>query len=262
MLYCYQREAICIGLGAILLVGAVPNSSQTSPPKSAPMKWNSSADTGQMGILEDDSDWWSMLRPEENDKDIPKQKRKPPAGILRTLGIDLEKNWDDSQLSRKLGPAKTVQRGDAATGRAQTCYRSEAGRGNVHLIFEGGEVTQSYYLFQGGPPWSGESLCAPSNLVSANIRNDAGLGLGETRQQIMALLGKPSLIRTGGLVYIFSLQEKTAAKDLKRIRKANPQMREKDFEENFGSYDLWVEIRVHFHNSKSSYIGVLCSETY
>lgn len=262
MLYRYQREAICVGLGAILLLGAVPNSSQASPPKPTPMKWNSSSDTGRTQYLRDDSDWWSMLRADDNDEGIATQEREPPPGVLRILGINLEKIWDESELYRKFGPATTVQRGDAATGRTQTCYRSKAGQGEVHLIFESGEVTQSYYLFQGGPPWNGESLCAPSNMISASIRNDAGLGLGETRQQVMTLLGKPSRSSPSRLVYIFSLQEKTSTEDLKRMRKANPQMSEKEFEENFGSFDLWVEIRVHFRNSKTSYIGVLWSETY
>lgn len=256
-----QRERICVALGATFLLAAVPSPSQTSPPKPAPTEWNSTADTAHTESLADDSDWWSMLRPEESDRGIPKLKRTPPAGILRILGINLEENWNMSQLFRKLGPATTVQRGDAATSRAQTCYASGAGHGNVHLIFEEGEVTESYYLFQGGLLWKGESLCAPSNLVSASIRNDAGVGLGQTPQQVMALLGRPSLRSPGRLVYVFALQEKTSAKDLTKIRKAHPQMSEKELEENFGSYYLWVEIRVRFQNSKSSYIGVLWSET-
>lgn len=201
------------------------------------------------------------MRADDNDEDVAWQKREPPAGTLRILGIDLEENWVNSQLSGKLGPATTVQRGDAATGRAQTCYRSEAGQGDIHLIFERGEVTENYYLFQGGPRWKGESFCMPSNLVTKSIRNGAGLGLGETRQQVMKLLGKPSLSSPSRLVYFFSLQKKTPAEDLQNIRKSHPHMSEKELEEKFGSYDIWFEVRVRFRNSKCSYFGVLWGET-
>jgi hypothetical protein len=140
LLYRNQRELICVAIGAVFLLPAVPGPSQIPLPKPAPTEWNSTADTDRTQYLADDSDWWSMLRADDSDEGAPQQKREPPAGNLRILGIDLEENWDNSQLFRKLGPATTVQRGDAATGRAQTCYRSEAGQGDIHLIFEGGEV--------------------------------------------------------------------------------------------------------------------------
>jgi hypothetical protein len=261
VLYRYPRETICVGLGAILLLATISKPSKNPRPDPASMKWNSSADIGRTQYLADDSDWWSMLRADDNEKGVAWQNREPPAGILRILGIDLDENWDNSQLFGKIGPATTVQRGDAGTGRAQTCYRSEASHGDIHLIFERGEVTENYYLFQGGPPWNGESLCAPSNLITKSIRNEAGLGLGETRQQVMELLGKPSLSTPSGLVYFFSLQKKTSAEDLKNIRKTHPHMSEKELEEKFGSYDLWFEVGVRFRNSKSNYVGVLWGET-
>jgi hypothetical protein len=44
--------------------------------------------------------------------------------------------------------------------------------------------------------------------------------------------------------------------------KAHPEMSEKQLEENYGSYYLWVSIEVRFRESRSIYVGVLSSETY
>lgn len=212
--------------------------------------------------LRDNSDWWSMLRSADSDQGIPLQEREPPPGNLRILGIDLVKEGQTSQVPSKLGAATTVQRGDAATSRAQMCYACEPDRGDVHLVFEEGEVSKSYYLFEDGPHWNGESYCASSKAVSADLKNEAGLGLGETRAQVTALLGKPSLDRPDRLVYVFSLRKKTPAAEFEASRQTHPELSESELEENFGYYDLWIEIDVRFHGSKSSYIGILWSATY
>lgn len=219
------------------------------------------AHPGLSTYLADNSDWWSRLRTEETQVQIPEQKREPSPTNLRILGVDLAQNFHLTQAIARLGPVLAVQRGDAATGREQVCYVSEPGAGNVHLIFEEGEVEESFYLFEGGPPWKGESFCKPSKLVSASVRNDAGLGLGETRSQVESILGKPSQSRRDRLEYIFSVTKKTSAKDLAEWRKANPGMTEKEIEGNYGSYNLWIEVEVRFEGSKSSYVGILWSET-
>jgi hypothetical protein len=212
--------------------------------------------------LADNSDWWSILRSASFGDGIPVQKREPPAANYRILDIDLRAVRPLRQVFAKLGSAVAVQRGDAATGRTQLCYESASERSKVYLIFEVGEVEDSFYLFQGGPSWKGDSSCATSTRVSASLRSDAGIGLGETRSQVQALLGKPSLRQSNALIYCFSVEKRSSPKDMEAARKANPNMSEKELEENFGSYNLWAYIEVRFRAQKVTYLTVSLSETY
>src|ERR1700716_394909 len=91
----------------------------------------------------DSSDWWSYLRQEElpvHQPNLPTQfqSRKPAATNFKVAGITLGETSDFSAVRSKLGKATEVERGDAASGRNQICYVSPTG--NVHLIFEVGEV--------------------------------------------------------------------------------------------------------------------------
>jgi hypothetical protein len=212
--------------------------------------------------LSDNSDWWSLLRSPDSEQGVPLQEKEAPSGSLTILGVDLEKNWQLSQALFKLGPATVVNRGDAATARGQVCYVSEAPRKNVYLIFEEGEVNESFYLLRGGPRWIGESHCAPSKLVSGNLKNDAGLGLDQTRARVTGLLGKPSLSSPDKLVYVFSVRKKTPEGDFEKARRAHSEMSKEQLEENYGSYDLYVNIEVRFTRTRTNYIGVLWSATY
>jgi hypothetical protein len=111
----------------------------------------------------DSSDWWSYTRQEELPTEEPRQpvkfqSRKPAETNFQVAGITLGEAWDFdfSVVRSKFGKATEVQRGDAASGRNQICYRSSSG--NVHLIFELGEVDSVVYLFEDGPEWEGSDL--------------------------------------------------------------------------------------------------------
>jgi hypothetical protein len=191
---------------AIFLSPVVP--AQTRRQSSKPSQSHLAAAPARSIYLGDNSDWWSMLRSEDGGKQIPGQKREPSPANLRILGIDLKQDRPLAQAIAKLGPATPVERGDASTGRTQLCYVSEANASNVHLIFEEGEVEGSFYLFEDGAHWKGESRCEPSKLVSVNLWTEAGLGLRETPSQVESLLGEPSLRRADRLTYVFSLLKK------------------------------------------------------
>jgi hypothetical protein len=251
--------ALGAALSLLIVPTGKPQEASIKPLPRIPVVRAGSISTVSLG---DDSDWWSVLRSVDSDQGIPWQEREPPPGSLKIIGVDLEKNWQMSQALLRVGPGTIVQRGDAATSRAQLCYVSEHHQGRVYLVFEGGEVAESFYLFSDGPHWKGDTLCAPSGLVSANLRNEAGLGLAETRQQVTALLGKPSLSRTDRLVYFFGVRKKTPADEFEKARRAHPEMSDKELDENYGSYDLSVSIEVRFTGTKSSYIGVTWSATY
>src|SRR5215472_11725588 len=114
----------------------------------------------------DNSDWWSLLRTDKTERQTTVQSREPLASNLRVLGIDLGEDLL-SRAAGKLGRAQTAERGDASSGRAQVCYASPQRRSRpIHLVFESGEVTDSFYFFAGGPDWEGSDLCVKSRLVS------------------------------------------------------------------------------------------------
>lgn len=212
--------------------------------------------------LTNNSDWWSVLRSASFGEGIPGQKREPPAASYRILGINLEEFLPLGQVASKVGPVVEVDRGDAAVGRQQLCYQSTSEGGKVYLIFEQGEVEQSFYLFRGGPAWIGDSACTTSTRVSAGLRSDAGLGLGETRPQVQAILGKPSVRRPDALIYLFTVKKKSSPKDLEAARKGNPEMSEAEIDENYGSYFVWAYIETRFRAQKVAYLAVSLSETY
>src|SRR6266852_3361514 len=101
--------------------------------------------------IEDDSDWWSLQRNDEIPEGV-----KPSRGMARPLlfkiaGITL--GAEPAKITKLLGRAIDVSRGDASTGRNQNCYVSQSGE--THLIFEWGEVDSAVYLFSDGKKWNG-----------------------------------------------------------------------------------------------------------
>jgi hypothetical protein len=160
----------------------------------------------------DSSDWWSYTRQEELPIEQPRQSikflsRKPAETNFHVAGITLGEKWDFSDVRSKFGKATEVQRGDAASGRDQICYLSSTG--NVHLIFELGEVDSLVYLFEGGPKWNGSELCASSKAVSEETSTASGLRLGLQPDQVKKILGEPSIATPKKLVYYFGYKEKT-----------------------------------------------------
>lgn len=248
----------------ILLISfplAAPAQEIVYPPQSPPVQYHGTGTLNQPIYLRDNSDKWSNFPADASGKQIPELKRDPPPGVSRILGIDIKQQSRSlGKAIATLGAAKAVSRGDASTGREQVCYVSETSPRKVHLVFEQGEVYDAYYLFEDGPHWNGESFCALSKLISPDLRNDAGLGLGETRNQVEAVLGKPSLRRPDMLYYDFSLTKRTPRKELEAARKANPGISEKVLEEDYGSYYLQVTVEVDFRGEKSRYLGVSWSE--
>src|SRR4051812_48283955 len=93
--------------------------------------------------LEDNSDWWSLMKDDTVGMHI-----RPHATLLRNAdltiaGIRLGK--DSGDVPKRFGVTTEIERGDAAVGREQLCYRSLTG--GVFLIFEWGEEESAAYLF-------------------------------------------------------------------------------------------------------------------
>lgn len=213
----------------------------------------------------DSSDWWSYTRQEELPEEASRQpikfqNRKPSDTNFQISGIALGEKWDFSDVRSKFGNATEVQRGDAASGRHQICYRSSLG--DVHVIFEVGEVDSLVYLLEDGPNWNGSELCAISNAVSHSISTASGLRLGLHPAQVKRILGDPSVATPTKLVYYFGYMEKTPPEDLATLRKEHREMDDAEFRKNYEFSDGEAYIEVRFSSGKLNYLVISRSETY
>jgi hypothetical protein len=188
------------------------------------------------------------------------QERELASTNFQVLGVTLGETML-SHAESKLGKATVVQRGDASTGRQQVCYSSPGTPQQVHLIFEEEEVGYAFYLFTDGRTWQGVERCVASKAISQSLGTASGLHLGMTPAQVIATIGQPTKRAKNELLYAFSVRKKTSAKDLKEARERNPEMSEKDFQANYGYYDLGSGILAKFVDSKLTYLAVSKVET-
>jgi hypothetical protein len=213
--------------------------------------------------LHDNSDWWSGLRTVESDDDFKPDAREFPAVTFRVLGIPLgQKQF--KKAAAVLGAVEHVERGDAATGREQACYVSSGAGEKIYLIFEQGELEFSFYLFAGGPPWYGSDRCAPSRRVRRAMGTDVGLRLGQTPQQVIAILGKPTKRERNTLIYSFLVEKPLSPRDLawQYAHSGEPKMSKEQFKKEYGNYDLSEYVEARFAAGKLNYLTVSKAESY
>lgn len=203
----------------------------------------------------DNSDWWSGSRSSDSGGEFKPEERELASSNFRVLGVTLGETMF-TRAATKLGKATTVERGDASTGRHQLCYSSPSTQEKVHLIFEQAEVGYAFYLFADGPTWEGADRCVASMAISRGIATSSGLHLGMTPAQVIAILGKPTRRRVNDLLYSFLITKETSPKDLKEARERNAEMSEKDFQANYGRYDLSTGVLAKFKDSKLTYLAV------
>lgn len=210
--------------------------------------------------IDDNSDWWSLMKTDEPIASKVDPIRTPNPS-LEILGISLLDQHLFARISKTLGPAVEVERGDGATGRQQYCYVSSGSGRKVYLIFEFGEAESAFYLFTDGRDWDGSRYCHPSKLVSDRIGTKSGVRLGMTREQVEGILGKPTIVEGDRIKYARSLSVKSTAEELKRARTYAPDMNEKDFEANYGHWDFTTDIVAGFKDSKLYYLALAQDET-
>lgn len=213
------------------------------------------------GYMSDNSDWWSRARKLAFDQKAIIQNREPAPSNFDILGLKLDSDLFNNAAA-KLGKAQIAERGDAATGRSQVCYTSAEDPGRVHLIFENGEVTESFYLFTGGADWKGSDLCVKSNLVTKGLSAASGLRLGQAPADVRAILGEPSSVVTDKLIYSYRIQKKSSAEDFDKLRQQHPELSEEELHRNYGPYSLGVYIEARFSSSKLTYLVVSKAEAY
>jgi len=213
----------------------------------------------------DDSDWWSTVA-EFTGADLSAhqtntQNRELLDSVLEIATIKLGFG-EIAQAQAKLGQATVVSRGDAATARAQVCY--VASDSDTHLVFEeeGEGFGTSFYLFKDGPNWNGSELCSKLPLISQPIQTANGLRLGLTRNQVEAILGKPSTASPQRLTYVLEVKKMTPASDLEKLRRQHTDLSDEEFHESFDFYYLDFFVVAKFNASKLSYLAVTKSTTF
>jgi hypothetical protein len=236
-----SRSALIILLTSCPLVGPVPTWGRGVP-------------------QQDNSDWWSQLRGDDDEADMKAETRQFKESNFRILGIDLSETMF-SKANERLGLATTIQRGDASSGRTQACYVSSSNNEQIHLIFEQGEVVFGFYLFADGPAWHGSDRCLSSSKISRNVATGAGVRLGQTRGQVIAVLGRPTSEGKNVLRYSFSVRKKASPEDLRQARHYHPELDDKDLLKDYGFYDLNAGITARFEHGKLTYLAVSKSET-
>lgn len=197
-------------------------------------------------VYRDDSDWWSLM---PNSRCVPMFRLRSQHGARfmsseEVLGFPVGRISVDAgaKVERKMGDADVIVRPGRQTVqwdedyRRQICYESPSGR--VKLIFEDGGAfdgeKKAFYLFTGGRGWQGSERCRPSRLVNDHLAVRGGLRLGMTREQVAAILGRPSAVTHGALEYAYE---------------TNPP--------NAEGADGWDGMVIRFTDSRVSYIGVL-----
>jgi hypothetical protein len=218
-------------------------------------------DPGPTVRLADRSDWWSILN-----ENFYWPVDKPGNLELGTenfeiAGLKLEHDPSFHSAKGKFGRAVSATRGDARTGRQQICYVSEH-KPHVHLIFEEGELNLAFYLFEEGQSWNGQALCAESSQVTPALRTKSGLGLGMSRADVEQVLGKPDNVRDNRIVYQREVEKHTPDNKLAELRTEHAEMPEKDFRDNYGSYEVELYIEARFADGKLTYLAVSKAESY
>jgi hypothetical protein len=208
----------------------------------------------------DNSDWWSAMRTFDSDRSIKTQDKEPAEKNFQILGVRL-RNDMFTMADAKFGKTSLISRGDASTGRNQSCYVSENDGGEIHLVFEQTEFGFAFYLFEDGPAWDTSPLCTPSSLVANDLSTASRLHLGQLESEVIKILGPPSNRRNNELIYSYSVRKPASQDDLKMLRQKYPQLSEKEFHSNYDFYYLNARIVVKFTNSRLIYLSANHGET-
>jgi hypothetical protein len=205
----------------------------------------------------------------ENGRKVRVQRGELPAGNFQIAGIDLASDLDVlHQAASILGRVGTTATGNASTFEETACYRSVDRNDPTVLLFSRGEVDYSFKLTSGDAVRNQKAHCFPLARISRLLATGSGLRLGETPEQVIALLGLPTR-RSGNatlgrpvLVYDLETSKKTTPRDLARFRQQNPGMSEHDLEVNFGSYSLEESVRATFERGSLVALWVDWSAQY
>jgi hypothetical protein len=174
-------------------------------------------------------------------------------GNFQIAGVDLASEEDIfKQAARILGSVETRETGDASESDERACYRPIDKSDATRLYFHAGEVGVSFVLSSTTPASERDDVCRPSNKVARDLKTASGLHLGQTEEQVIAILGLPTRrshnAKTGfdSMAYEYETKKRSSASDLANARKAHPRMSEQELMDNYGFYFLSESIEMKF----------------
>ena len=210
---------------------------------------------------------------DDHGRKIRVQHREIAAANFQIAGVDLAFRGDFfPHIFKLLGKFTTVASGDASTALEEACYRSAEESDNTHLIFGEGEVDRSFILSSDSSAWKWKSPCNRSTKISRVLATSSGLHLGQTQEQVIAILGLPTErvrnIKYGRdeLIYELEAKKKMSAHDLAPYLqdelKRYPNLDQRTWIQNYGFYDLSVSVHAKFTNNSLTKLIISWSETY
>ena len=232
------------GLAAILVLGAGMQAPSLNSQGLAPQH------------LEDNSDWWSNFNSASGAGKVTSPKRNISEKNFQVLGVVL----GDEMLSlagTEFGSVRPIVRGEAARFREQACYVLPV---KEYLIFEQGEVSETYYLFADGETWTGQDSCVPVARAPNTVSTGSGLRLGQTPEQVMAILGQPNERTQDQFRYVVEFKRSATAEEIAQFRKEHPELNEQQLHKN-SDFNVAVSIVARFAQSKLIYLAVSKAET-
>jgi hypothetical protein len=206
--------------------------------------------------LTDNSDWWSLVRVDSYGIVVKPGHTELDKKNFSIGGSPLGSSF--RMLTAKFGKATEVSRGDAASGRHQVCYEATRPNSKQYLVFEFGEVEETFYLFEDGPSWIGEEQCTKSS--SKGWVTPTGLKLGINRSKVEEILGKPDAVERDRIVYLRETKHNLSPQEFAQMRKNYPQLSDQEAHEQLDYFDLTAFIDARFSNSKLIYLAVSKTE--
>ena len=192
---------------------------------------------------------------------VSASSQSPPkmAGNLELLGLTLGSNTlADAQAKFGKSPTRRCSREEEAAD--ELCYES-AGKDHTKVVFEAG-FSGGWTQLDGFKVIAGDleprcyRQCPTAGQISAEVRTAAGLRLGMTRDELIALLGTPTQVRGDRLS--FQWQSRLA------MTKEEKEAESKTFQSPVTDayYDVQDTIDVTLENSKVAEFEIRHIVTY
>jgi hypothetical protein len=210
---------------------------------------------------------------DENGRKFRVQHREVAGTNFQIAGVDLTANEEVlTQAARIFGKVETLATGDASTFMERACYRSANEKDGTRIIFERDEVSPSFVLSSEISSWKWKTPCKRSPKISQILGTASGLHLGQTEEQVIAILGLPTRrsrnVKNGrdALVYELDVKRKMTPEEvapfLKDELKLHPDLDQREYIREYGFYDLSEFIRAMFVDGKLTNLAIRWSEMY
>jgi hypothetical protein len=208
---------------------------------------------------------------DENGNNVRVQEREIPGTNFRIAGVDLAASEDlFDQVTRILGKTEDEASNDDDF-RDEVCYSSAAPHDTTHLSFGQGNVEQFFVLSSDDSAWAWKIPCRPSVKITRDLATSSGLHLGQTQEQVIAILGLPTShdrnMKSGmdEMSYDLKTEKKLSPQELAPYLqdelKHNPKVDQSAWIKNNGFYSLWISVDASFRNDHLISLRILWSET-